>query len=118
MLDVSGQTGGKISIRSGQFQIDNATLQSNTVLGDSGGIEIASSVMSMKGGSIQTSTAGPGIAGDIAVDTRTLTMSDGAFMASLAPPRSDVQEQAMGEIYVSMQPSQSQFRGFAPALPF
>ena len=86
MLDVSGPTGGKISIRSGQLVIDNATLQSNTVLGDSGGIEIASSLMSMKGGSIQTSTAGPGIAGDIAVDTRTLTMSDGAFIASLVPP--------------------------------
>ena len=77
---------GKISIRSGQLVIDNATLQSNTVLGDSGGIEIASSLMSMKGGSIQTSTAGPGIAGDIAVDTRTLTMSDGAFIAHSSPP--------------------------------
>jgi filamentous hemagglutinin family protein len=82
LLDVSGQTGGKISIRSGQLQIDNATLQSNTVLGDSGGIEIASSAMSMKGGSIQTSTAGPGSAGDIAVNTGILTMSDGAFIAS------------------------------------
>jgi filamentous hemagglutinin family protein len=83
MLDVSGQTGGQISIRSGQFQIDNATLQSDTVLGDSGGIVIAASAMSMKGGSIQTSTAGPGIAGDIAVDAQTLTMSDGAYMASI-----------------------------------
>src|SRR5262249_21800574 len=86
MIDVSGQNGGKISIRSGQLMIDHATLQSNTVLGNSGGIEIASSVMSMKGGTIQTSTAGSGIAGDIAVDTRTLTMTDGAIVASLVPP--------------------------------
>ena len=77
---------GERSIRSGQFEIDNSTLQSNTVLGDSNGIEIASSVMSMKGGPIQTSTAGPGIAGDIAVDARTLNMSDGAFINSLALP--------------------------------
>src|SRR4029079_15771069 len=86
IVDVSGLTGGKILIRSGQFQIDNGTLQSNTVLGDSGGIEIASSAVSMKGGSIQTSTAGPGNAGDIAVDARTLTMSDGAFIASILLP--------------------------------
>src|SRR5215475_9975882 len=66
LLDVSADAAGTVRIRGGQLVIDNATLQSNTVLGNSGGIEIASSVMSMKGGTIQTSTAGSGIAGDIA----------------------------------------------------
>jgi filamentous hemagglutinin family protein len=84
IIDVSGQTGGKIMIRSGQLAMDNGALQSNTVLGDSGGISIVSSEMNMKGGSIQTSTTGPGIAGDIAVDTRTLAMSGGAFMGSFS----------------------------------
>lgn len=86
IIDVSGLTGGKISIRSGRLLIDNASLQSTTVLGDSGGIEIASSAMSMKGGSIQTSTAGPGTAGGITIDAHTLSMSDGALIASLVLP--------------------------------
>jgi filamentous hemagglutinin family protein len=112
ILDVSGQTGGKISIRSGQLVIDNATLKSNTVLGNSGGVVVESSVMNMKGGSIQTTTAGPGIAGNITVDTRTLTMSDGAFMASyLFGPGNG------GNISVNATESIS-ISGFRPGLTF
>src|SRR5215831_18924749 len=85
-LDVSGIAGGTIQIRSGQLVMKNPTMQSTTVALNGGDISITSSTIDMDGGIIQTASVGPGNAGNITVDTSTLSMTNGALLSNMLLP--------------------------------
>ncbi|PWT73917.1 MAG: hypothetical protein C5B60_07535, partial [Chloroflexi bacterium] len=85
-LDVSGVGGGTIQIRSGQLVMKNPNIQSTTVTLNGGDISIVSSSIDMDGGIIQTASVGPGNAGNITVDTGTLSMTNGALLSNMLLP--------------------------------
>jgi len=88
VVDASGPSGGKISIRAGQFLMDNSTLQSNsigtfstTAIGKT--ITVNATQVGLNAAKINTSTSGTVNAGDIRIEaTDQINFTDRSIVSS------------------------------------
>jgi hypothetical protein len=100
--------GADVQLKASNVQMEGASIQSLTGGEGAGGtISITATLdgeplsstaasVQMKGGQIQTASVGPGTVGDIQINSRSLSMTDGALIDSLLVPNPLVPAQPGG----------------------
>ncbi|MDM8524781.1 filamentous hemagglutinin N-terminal domain-containing protein [Desulfococcaceae bacterium HSG8] len=81
-IDVSGDNGGSVYIRGGNFELANSIITANTSQGDSGETDIQVRELSVtQGGQLNAMTSGPGQGGDIKIQAENSVTISGKNLA-------------------------------------